>query len=223
MMWITWLAVLLQLSSSAVAAPSPDEGAVPSPDEGAAPSPDEVFQNSVLEQMRTMLEKMETLMGVCQAGGPLRPAATTTSTTGPPVSLFTDISDGTTQRIRECLGEDGIRGTCRLIVTNHDVLDSLVPGDPTSQVKLLPDMNLTLSLKGAPEPERRGSMTVSTFYSFRLEKNGEFAGEAGISFGKVSPPLQYGIVYGSVTEAPDNGNRQYLLRSCGGDCNIMYE
>ena len=63
MMWITWLAVLLQLSSSAVAAPSPDEGAVPSPDQGAAPSPDEVFQNSVLEQMRTMLEKMETLMG----------------------------------------------------------------------------------------------------------------------------------------------------------------
>merc|ERR1712055_580635 len=82
MMWITWLAVLLQLSSSAVAAPSPDEGAIP--------SPDEVFQNSVLEQMRTMLEKMETLMGVCQAGGPLRPAATTTtapsltvSSTGP--------------------------------------------------------------------------------------------------------------------------------------------
>ena len=71
MMWITWLAVLLQLSSSAVAARPPDEGDywwmdegdIPSPDEGAAPSPDEVFQNSVLEKMRTMLEKMETLMG----------------------------------------------------------------------------------------------------------------------------------------------------------------
>ena len=111
MMWITWLAVLLQLSSPAIAAPSPDEGAGPSPDEGAAPSPDEVFQNSVLEQMRTMLEKMETLMGgkdifwtsfvlnhetdslisfsVCQAGGPLRPAATTT-TTGKTI-MFTDL------------------------------------------------------------------------------------------------------------------------------------
>ena len=76
-------------------------------------------------------------------------------------------------------------------MTNHDVLDSLVPGDPTSQVKLLPDMDLTLSLKrrkSAPEPERRGS----TFYSFRLEKNGEFAGEASILLGNVSPPLQYG-------------------------------
>merc|ERR1719228_209702 len=64
MMWMARVAVLLQLSSLAIAAPSPDEGRMGTLEAAVAElsRSQQVFQN-------TMLQKMEALMGVCQAGG----------------------------------------------------------------------------------------------------------------------------------------------------------
>ena len=58
MMWMAWVAVLLQLSSLAIAAPSPDDGRMRTLEAAVAEltRSQQVFQN-------TMLQKMEALTG----------------------------------------------------------------------------------------------------------------------------------------------------------------
>ena len=90
-----------------------------------------------------------------------------------PQTLFSDISDASTASIPQCSGEG--KKNCRKIEINQNVLDNLRPGD---KVKLLPQLDITLSLR-----TEQTQAATSKSYSFTIEKNGQFDGEATISVG----------------------------------------
>ena len=89
------------------------------------------------------------------------------------ISLFTDVSDASTATIAQCSGEG--KKNCRKIEINQNVLDNLQPG---AKVKLLPQLDIALSLR--TEPTRAAT---SRSYSFAIEKNGQLDGEATITIG----------------------------------------
>jgi len=120
-------------------------------------------------------------------------------------TLFSDISDASTATIAQCSGEG--KKNCKKIEINQNVWDNLQPG---AKVKLLPQLDITLSLR--TEPTRAAT---SRSYSFAIEKNGQLDGEATITIGNT------GSVFGSVK--PDNGDVHYIIESCGNNCNILAE
>lgn len=105
-----------------------------------------------------------------------------------------------TSSIRQCQG-DG-KENCQAININNDVLDNISVGD---QVKLLPGLDIDLTLKQAPSQGRS-----STSYVFTV---GQW-GEAIITKGSNS-------VFGSIK--PSTGDVDYTIESCGGGCNVIYQ
>ena len=91
-------------------------------------------------------------------------------------SLFDDVTDADTAAIDQCNDEG--RRNCRKIATNQDVLDSLQSGDRVKLMAFYPHQEIILQLKYEPTATPR-----SKSYSFRMEINGEFAGDATITFG----------------------------------------
>jgi len=125
-------------------------------------------------------------------------------------SLFTDTSHiGTpTADMAICHGEG--KRNCRKIWLIQEVLDSLQPG--VGQVQLLPDIVIYLTLSTPPTQTPDSKSYVFTIAN---SINGEEDGQAIITVGNT------GSVFGSVN--PDSGDVHYLLRSCGGTCNILAE
>ena len=98
---------------------------------------------------------------------------------------MTDLSDASDINIEQCFG-DGKR-SCRRIGRNQNVLDNLRPGD---RVKLLPYLDFMLSFRTEPTvtlPDQGSSLYIAATksYSFTIERNGQFDGEAIITFGGI--------------------------------------
>jgi hypothetical protein len=155
----------------------------------------------------------------------------TSTTIGPAISipsLFTDVTDDTydTDATVPLCSEisEGARN-CRKIATNQDAVALLqraevngkyeTTGDSPIQVKLLPDLDVTLTLRRNVDNDT---------YMFTTEKTGEFNGEIEAM---ISIDPYHGNLYGKVFTS----GAQYLLRHvsvtniwpCGNKCNIFAE